>query len=396
MRRVTLQVAVLGLGLGAVIGCSNQGLDSLATAQRAAIVNGQLSVPEDNAVVSVSNSGAGCTGTLIAPTVVLTALHCVAEYDVRFRFNCQPDGTLAPGSTAGQVGAAADAQGVLITLGVELGSMRVRGKAIYTTGSTDACHDDLAVVVLESPPAIGDAPLVSLRFGRDTRKGERTRAVGYGAVEQTDTPLGRQVRNGLTVRGVGGPDASTPGDVGVLPRTLQIGEGPCQGDSGGPLFSEETGAQIGVYSLLLNSTCTGNDVRNAYTLVAPFEPLIRMALESEGVEPLLEPEEPSGSGGEGGAGLDPGGAEAGGPVGSGGSDSGGTNATGATTGDGAAPADPREASGRGSFQDSSCSYRLIRAPERGWWMTASSALVLGSLAAARRRARRRGNRASVS
>jgi len=375
MKRITPHLAALALS--SLVGCSEAGVESLAT-ERAAIVNGTLSSPEDDAVISVYASGTGCTGTLIAPNVVLTALHCVTEYTAGFSFKCQPDGTLPAGATLGRLGATLDPKSVTVSFGVTLGSQNVPAKAIFGTGSTDACHDDLAVVVLESAPAIGNVPLVSVRFGRQTRKGELTRVVGYGDVEQTATDRGRQVRRDLVVRGVGPLGATDQGDPGVLPRTLQIGEGPCHGDSGGPLFSQETGAQIGVYSLLGENTCTGVDVRNTYTQVAPFEPLIRMALESAGVEPIVEPGEPSGAGGEAGA--------ASVPVsgGSGGSSAG--NTSGTTAGDGAAPADPGQ--GSGSFRDSNCAYRAVPRHGRAPWLYLPTALILAAWTAARRRARR--------
>ena len=371
MTRLALLLATLGLG--SLVGCADPGAESLGT-QHEPIVNGALSTAADDAVVSVSALGAGCTGTLIAPNVMLTALHCVADYDPGFRFNCQPDGTLPPGTTVGQVGATVDPHSVTIHVGVEVGSDVVHGKAIYGTGSTDACHDDLAVVVLERAPDIGGAPLVSLRFARPTRKGEAARVVGYGDVEQTATDRGRQVRTNLSVRGVGRLDASSSGDTGVLPRTLQIGEGPCHGDSGGPVFSEATGAQIGVYSLLNANTCTGADVRNTYTLIAPFESLIRTALESEGIEPLVEPGEVTASGGQAGASSIPAGA-------------GGSGSTGGPQGEAGTEVDPGD--GSGSFRRSSGCALGAGVPERGSWVFVSSALIFAVGSAARRRARAR-------
>ena len=358
------------LGGACLLGCGESGVERLAT-QREAIVNGTLSSPKDDAVVVVSASGAGCTGTLIAPNVVLTALHCVAKYDPGFRFNCQSDGTLPAGSTLGQIGPTIEPQNVTVFSGVIVGTEGIHAKAIYGTGSTDACHDDLAVVVLESAPDIGNAPLVSVRLSRGTRKGELARVVGYGDVEQTDTSRGRQVRGDIVVRGVGGPDASSPGDNGVLPRTVQVGEGPCHGDSGGPLFSQETGAQVGVYSLLEASTCTGSDVRNSYTRIAPFEPLIRMALESVGAEPIAEPDELGGSAGE--ASL-PGLAGSGGAGSSGGSQ---------PIGVGDTPTDE----GSGSIRDSSCALRAVGKHGPAPWMFVSTTLIWASWTAGRRRQR---------
>jgi hypothetical protein len=390
------------LTLGSLIGCTDAGLEESALSERHAIVNGHLSSPVDDAVVAVRGGDSGCTGSLIAPTVVLTALHCVTDFNPQSLFSCRADGTLAPGSTNGHLGEPLDPESVSVHWGVNpSNSNSVRAKAIYSTGSTDVCHDDLAVLVLESAPPIGDAPLVSLRFG-PSRKGELVRVVGYGDVEQTQTERGRQERLGLVVKGVGGPDAATPGDRGVYPRSVQVEEGPCHGDSGGPLFSEETGAEIGVYSILHTSSCTGPGVRNTYTLIAPWEALIREALASEGAEPLVEPEEPTGAGGEAGAtgeggepGL-PGEAGAAAVAGSGGSDAiggtggraaGGSGNVSGTTGEGAAPTEPNEGSGSGSRRDGSCTCRTAGSQERAPWLGVTSLLGLAGWTAARRRRR---------
>jgi hypothetical protein len=389
------------LALGSIAGCTDAGLEGSHETQRYPIVGGHLSSPEDDAIVAVRGGGSGCTGTLIAPTVVLTALHCVTDFNQQALFSCRPDGTLTPGSTNGHLGPPLDPESVSVQWGINLSDSNSVGvKAIYSTGSTEVCHDDLAVVVLKSAPPVGDVPLVSLRFG-PTRKGELTRIVGYGDVEQTQTERGRQERTGLVIKGVGGPDAETPGDRGVYPRTAQVEEGPCHGDSGGPLFSEETGAEIGVYSILHTSTCTGPGVRNTYTLIAPWEALIREALTSEGYEPLVEPE-PTGAGGGAGAtgeGGEPGVAgEAGAPTlpGSGGSSAagggggraaGGSGNSSGTTGEGAAPADPSEGSGSGSRRDGSCTCRAAGTDERAPWMSVPSLVGLAAWTAARRRRR---------
>ena len=379
MRRFTWAVAALGLG--ALCGCSDVGVETVATGQEA-IVNGMVSSSKEDAVVQILTNGNGCSGTLISPTVVLTALHCVTDFDPRFTVNCQSDGTQAPGSTTGTLSAPVDPSSVTVGVGVNLSDNRVGAKAVYGTGSTDVCHDDLAVIVLKSAPDIGEASPVPVRFTESTQQGELTRIVGYGGVEQTQTISGRQTRSGVQIKGVGGPDTSTPGDTGIAPRTLQIGEGPCHGDSGGPIFSQETGAEIGVYSLLQSATCTGLGVRNTYTLIAPFESLIRLALESEGAEPILEPSDSTGAGGEAGATSlpDDGGSVAGGS-------SGGSGGGGDTIGEGAAPANPDPGTGTASFHDSSCALGAFAPGRAGAPWLFALALTLLKIAA-RRRARR--------
>jgi MYXO-CTERM domain-containing protein len=211
----------------------------------------------------------------------------------------------------------------------------------------------------------------------------------------------------------------------AAPYTIVVGEGPCQGDSGGPLLSAATGAAIGVYSILLSSTCKGPTVRNAYTQVASFESTIRDALEFAGQEPTLEPVITAGAGGmagTGGTGGVPGtggtggdaaapnqGGEAGG-LGEGGAATGGTeasvgggemggtggsSATGGTGGKGGTGASPAtggtgatlsQGEGSGSRRDPACTCRT-GASDRS--PSSLVALLVGALGVALRRHRRR-------
>jgi MYXO-CTERM domain-containing protein len=400
MRRSRL--AVLGLTFPSLLGCTDAGIGTPVQPDTSAIISGKLSDPSDDAVVFGQGGGNACTGALIAPDVVLTALHCVTNFDSRTSFSCQADGTLAPGSTNGQLGPVIDPALVSIAWGVQLGKGRIKAKTIYGTDSPEACRDDLAVIVLESAVPVGDVPLIALRFERTTKKQERTRIIGYGDTAGTSTENGRQERDDVVVLGVGGPNLSTPGDPGIAPRTIKTGEGSCKGDSGGPLFSEETGAEIGVYSLLDNNTCGGPDVTNTYTQVAPFESLIRMALSSVDEEPIVEPPEPASSGGEGGepgtagafseggAAADPGGTGGSPPVAGSGTGAIGGAATGGSTGSAAAAGstgvDPGESTGSGSRRDPSCTCRTAGTAANSAW--AGAGLLVAITAAFRRRRRR--------
>jgi len=404
VKRFTLAVTGLSLA-GTALGCSDKGASPAVEQEQSPIVHGQLSRESDNAVVYFVSNGAGCSGTLIAPNVVLTALHCVSEFDVTSPFRCKADGSLDPTSSGGELGPLLDPGDVSVRVGVDVGTTPVRAKALFGTGSDTVCHDDIAVAVLERAPDIGDAPLVHVRFG-PSKRGESTRIVGYGSTYGTSTVNGRQERINVPVIGVGPSEVSGAGDARIAPRTIKVGEGPCQGDSGGPLLSEETGAQLGLYSLLLSNTCVGPDVQNVYTEVAPFESMIREALATAGEEPLVEPPPATGVGGGAGAtgeGGEPGVAgrageggapgEAGAPSETGGTGgtaarggSGGTGGSGAVAGTssdgtggsgatGGGPTTP-QGKGSGSRDDGSCALQTGGSPGSG-----SRALMLFALAA---------------
>jgi hypothetical protein len=300
MTRRAHAAAVLGL-LVCSFGCTDAQLSPPEQQERSSIVNGTLSTDADNSVVLVAGPTNGCSGTLIAPNVVLTALHCVAQFDASARFTCNPDGSLmssSPGS--GQLGNLLTPSQIRVGTGV-VNTFQARGKKIFGTSANQVCKDDLAVLVLDSNIDVGDATPVTLRFNRPTQKGDLTRIVGYGDTVFDAGAPGRRERDDIPILGVGEQDPSLPGDPNLVPHTILIGEGACHGDSGGPLFAEDTGAQIGVYSLLLSPSCVGSDVRNTYTQIAPFESTIRAALDYAGHTPLVEPPAPDTSGGEGGA-----------------------------------------------------------------------------------------------
>ncbi len=372
MSRTRFALATLGLAVCSAA-CTNAGTGPSLEIEQDGIVRGNLSTDADNAVVSLVGPVNGCSGTLIAPNVVLTAMHCVTQFDTNARFTCNPDGSLktdTPGS--GQFGPIIEPSSLKVGVGV-VADFVAHGKTIFGSGATTVCKNDLAVVVLDQDIDVGSAPFVSLRFGRTTQKGELTRVVGYGNTVFEAAAPGRQERDDVAVLDVGDLSPSMPGNPDIIPHTIMTGEGSCKGDSGGPLFSEETGAQIGVYSLLLSQTCVGADVRNTYTQVAAFESLIRQALDAGGHEPLVEPAPVSGSGGDAGASAQGGEgntvAEGGAPSSSvGGSStvadggaalggSGGVGGSSPTAGQGAFAAADNQDTGSGSRRDPSCTCR---------------------------------------
>lgn len=263
------------------------------------VVNGEASTEaDDTAVYILTRPSTGddifCTGTVIAPNLVATALHCVT-HSTPGLFSCEPDGSLtASDRSGGSIGRLVEPEEVAVYVGPSIiGAQPVaHGARLLGTGSTQICRGDLAFVVLDQPI---DAPVSSVRIGYGVEPGDFVRVVGYGETEVYGDS-GRHARSGRRVVDVGPVSEDEP-SISASPRTFVVNEGPCHGDSGGPAFSEETGALVGVYSLAAGETCTSVGVRNVYTHLSTYSSFVLDAFEAAGAEPLLdeaeaEPERP--------------------------------------------------------------------------------------------------------
>src|SRR5690348_2266048 len=114
-----------------------------------AVVGGEISGPADDFVVRIvadqpePYETGGCSGTLVAPNLLLTALHCVSVFDLDAKFGCQPDGSALP-SGAGWIGDILDPASVAVYFGTELPlTVSAHGVEIFGAHSTFACVDDV-------------------------------------------------------------------------------------------------------------------------------------------------------------------------------------------------------------------------------------------------------------
>jgi hypothetical protein len=150
-------------------------------------VHGEPSDEAEDAVVRVMipSQEALCSGSLVAPNIVLTALHCVAYYDTFGTFGCDNQGVLTsttPGG--GQVGMPVEPGDVHVDFGAQPDNTPdAYGVRIFGSNSTEICRNDIALVVLDRDLPI--APL-AMRLERETARGEKMLVVGFG---QTDQPI---------------------------------------------------------------------------------------------------------------------------------------------------------------------------------------------------------------
>ncbi|WP_375768839.1 trypsin-like serine protease [Archangium gephyra] len=149
-----------------------------------------------------------CTGTLVAPRVVLTAAHCVESPDVSQVLSV----VFSPESARA------------------LPAERVRVIEGRLHPAFNAVENDIGVLILAEDAPVAPVPLSGLTLPADV-VGRSTRVVGFGLDDEGRTGMRR---------------SGTARVTAVEPGTFSIEASPgmsCGGDSGGPLFLDIDGAE---------------------------------------------------------------------------------------------------------------------------------------------------------
>jgi len=184
------------------------------------IKGGQIDRESSATVGMFSTRGAICSGTLIAPNLVLTAQHCVAELNSEF-IQC--------GRTA--FGPTSRPGSLFITTRFQL----TRNAADYHNvvqihvpqGDSGVCGNDIALLVLGDNVSEADATPLMPRIDSPPVRGEIYTAIGYG---HTGEGAGSGVRRSIAGRQIL-CSGSCPG--GIATSEFYGSDGTCQGDSGG-------------------------------------------------------------------------------------------------------------------------------------------------------------------
>lgn len=235
--------SLLAVCLSSFVGCGGGDPGGPLGQQGSPIIHGEPSPESENAAVAVVlTSGGGlagsCSGVIVAPTIVLTARHCVSK-TAEGGLACTKEGTSLGG---GGVLSDHPPNDLAILVGPKASfSFSARGKKVIHDGAKNLCNHDFAIILLDKP--ITGTPIAPIRLNNPPTKGDLVTAVGWGT---SDSPgIARRHRTDIPITAVG---PASYRSSGVGPAEFAIGEGICSGDSGGPAFDQKTGAVVGLVS----------------------------------------------------------------------------------------------------------------------------------------------------